>query len=205
MKKQKPPRRMGVESSTKRALFVDAAEAILREVGYLGISAREVAAKAKLKTQLLYYYFRTMDDVILAVVRRINERRLERFEAAMASADPLKALWELNSDPSGATLSTELTSIATHRETIRAEIVRSAEQFRALQVQAVSRLLAHRKNENDYPAAGIVLIAVALGRTIVSESALGLTVGHQEALNIIDRVMKDFRGDHTQPTARATK
>jgi TetR/AcrR family transcriptional regulator len=199
--KKKQPRRMGVEGSTKRTCFVDAAEAILREVGYLGISAREVAAKAKLKTQLLYYYFRTMDDVILAVVRRINERRLERFEAAMTATDPLQALWELNSDPSGAALSAELTSIAIHREAIRAEIVRSAEQFRALQVQAVSRLLSHRKNEVEYPAAGIVLIAVALGRTIVSESALGLTVGHKEALKIIERVMKGFRTAKSNPAA----
>jgi AcrR family transcriptional regulator len=194
---------MGVENSTKRACFVDAAEAILRDVGYLGISAREVAAKANLKTQLLYYYFRTMDDVILAVVRRINDRRMEKFESAMAATDPLKALWELNSDPSGAALSAELTSIAIHRETIRAEIVKSAEQFRALQVQAVSRLLSHRKNEVEYPAAGIVLIAVAIGRTIVSESALGLTVGHEEALKIIEGVMKGFRSDSKSIAAPA--
>jgi TetR/AcrR family transcriptional regulator len=198
-------RRMGVEGSTKRVCFVDAAEAILREVGYLGISAREIAAKAKLKTQLLYYYFRTMDDVILAVVRRINERRSERFEAAMASADPLQALWHLNSDPAGAALSAELTSIAIHREAIRAEIVRSAKSFRARQIKAVSQLLAHRSDEAKYPAAGIVLIAVALGRTLVSESALGLTVGHAEALKIIECVMHDLRSTGRKPRAKAKK
>lgn len=202
--KKKKTRRMGVEGSAKRTCFVDAAEAILRDVGYLGISAREVAAKAKLKTQLLYYYFRTMDDVILAVVRRINERRLERFKVALTAPDPMQALWELNSDPAGAALSAELTSIAIHRETIRAEIVRSAEQFRALQVKAVARLLAHR-NEAEYPAAGIVLIAAALGRTLVHESALGLTLGHAEARKIIERVMRDFRAATPKSTAAAAK
>jgi len=63
---------MGVESSKVRARFVDAAEELLRSEGYLAISARQVAAKAGLKTQLLYYYFRTMDDLILEVVKRIN-------------------------------------------------------------------------------------------------------------------------------------
>jgi TetR/AcrR family transcriptional regulator len=202
---KKKERRMGVEGSTKRVCFVDAAEAILRDVGYPGISAREIAAKAKLKTQLLYYYFRTMDDVILAVVRRINERRLERFEAALASADPLTALWQLNSDPAGAALSAELTSIAIHRETIRTEIVRSARAFRKLQIKAVSRLLAHHNNDVRYPAAGIVLIAVALGRTLVSESALGLTVGHAEALRIIERVMADFRADNPELRTKTKK
>lgn len=184
---------MGVESSKVRTLFMDAAEAILRDEGYLGISARQVAAKAELKTQLLYYYFRNMDELILAVVRRINERRLKRFEEALASSEPLRALWELNSDRSGAALSAELTSIATHRETVRAEIVRSAQQFRALQVQAASRLLAHRKEE-DYPAAGIVMIAIAVARTVVAESALGLIDGHQEALAIVERALQGFVG-----------
>jgi predicted GNAT family N-acyltransferase len=73
-----------------------------------------------------------------------------------------------------------------------------------MQVQAVARLLAHRKNEAEYPAAGIVLIAVALGRTLVSESALGLTVGHKEALAIIERMMKNFRAESTA-TVRSAK
>lgn len=183
------PRRMGVEGSKVREQFVDAAEQILRDEGYLGISARQVAAKAGLKTQLLYYYFRTMDDLILALVRRINERRMARFEEALASPDPLRALWELNSDPSGAAVAAELTSIATHREPIRAEIVRSAEQFRTRQIEAVARLLPAR-DDDLFPAAGVVMIASALARTVVSESALGLTEGHAEALAILERVLR---------------
>lgn len=195
-------RRMGVEGSKMRTLFIDAAEQILREEGYLGISARQVAAKAGLKTQLLYYYFLTMDELILAVVRRISERRLQKFEEALATSDPLRALWNLNSDPSSAAMSAALTAIASHRDTIRAEIVRSAQEFRSLQVKAVSRLLGHRSDE-DYPAAGIVMIAVGLARTIVAESALGLTDGHQEALMIVERVLKEFSRAGGAPPASA--
>jgi len=195
---------MGVESSKMRALFIDAAEAILRDEGYLGISARQVARKADLTAQLLYYYFRTMDDLVLAVVRRVNERRFKRFEQALASSDPLRALWELNSDPSGATLSAELTSIAAHRETIRAEIIRSAREFRALQVREVSRLLAQR-DEEEYPAAGVVMIASALARVMVTESALGLTDGHDEALTIVERVLGQLGGPGPQRPASARR
>jgi AcrR family transcriptional regulator len=135
------PRRLGAEGSQVRARFVDAVEAILREDGYQAVSARQVAAKAGLKTQLLYYYFRPMDDLLLAVVQRVNERRLERFEEALASPEPLRALWELNSDPSAATLAAEITSIANHREAIRAEVVEFATRFRRLQSEAVERLI----------------------------------------------------------------
>lgn len=184
-------RRMGVENSKMRTLFVEAAEALLREEGYMSISARQVAAKAGLKTQLLYYYFQTMDDLILAVVKRINERRQQRFEEALLTTNPLRAIWELSSDPSSAAVSAELTSIATHREAIREEIVRSAQQFRSQQIEAVSRLIGAR-GKTDYPAAGLVMIAIGVARTIITESALGLTEGHAEALAIIERALHEL-------------
>jgi len=189
--KTPPVRRMGAEDSKQRILFIDAAEELLRSEGYVAISARQVAAQAGLKTQLLYYYFRTMDDLILAVVRRINERRLERFHEALTKPEPLRALWELNSDPSNATLSAELSTIAAHREAVRAEIIRAAREFRALQLDAVTRLIGKRGSK-DLPAAGLLMIAIGLARTLVTESSLGLTDGHAEALAIVDRYLREL-------------
>ena len=186
-----PTRRLGLESAENRARFIDAAEVILRDEGLPSLTARQVAVQAGLKPQLLYYYFRTMDDLTLAVVHRVHERRLARFEEALASPEPLRAIWELNSDPSGSALGSELTSIATHREAIRAEIVRGAEHFRTLQIEAVSRLLAPHADDQK-GAAGMVMIAVALARMIVTESSLGLTVGHREALAIIEDMLNRF-------------
>jgi AcrR family transcriptional regulator len=181
-------RRQGVEGSKKRDIFIDAAETILRSEGYIGISSQNVADKAGLTKQLLYYYFRTMDDLILALVRRVNERRLVRFEDALASSEPLKMLWSLNNDPASATLATELTAIAGHRDAIRTEIIHSAQRFRALQVRAVSELLIKR-GKASHSAAGIVMIATAIARTINSEASLGLTEGHAEALAIVEQML----------------
>jgi TetR/AcrR family transcriptional regulator len=186
------PRRMGVEGSTQRKVLMDAAEAILCDEGYIGISARNVATRAGFTKQLLYYYFRTMDDLILALVRRINDRRLERFETALLSPEPLRALWALNTDPSGAALATELTAIASHREEVRAEIVTSAQQFRALQARTVSQLLSKNGEKASDSAAAIVMIAAALAKTVVSEAALGLTEGHAEALTVVERMLTQF-------------
>jgi TetR/AcrR family transcriptional regulator len=193
-------RRLGLENSQTRARFIDAAEAVLRDEGLPALTARQVAAKAGLKTQLLYYYFRTMDDLILALVTRVNENRMVRFEEALASPEPLRALWRLNSNPSGAALASELTAIATHREAIRAEIVSSAEQFRALLIETVTRLLAHRVSAKN--AAGIVMIAAALARMIVSESALGLTDGHEEALAIVEEALQRLSTPVSSPPAQ---
>ena len=190
-KKTTPVRRMGAEDSKQRVLFIDAAEELLRSEGYVAISARQVAAKAGLKTQLLYYYFLTMDDLILAVVKRINERRLHRFNEALAAPEPLRALWEMNSDPTNAALSAELTTIATHREAVRAEVIREAREFRALQRDAVTKLIGKRAGK-DAPAAGLLMIATGLARTLVSESSLGLTDGHAEARAIVDRYLREL-------------
>lgn len=172
-----------------RARFVDAAEAILAEVGEHGISARLVAQRAELKTQLLYYYFRTMDDLLRAVVQRVNERRMARFEAALTEPEPLRALWDMMTDPSTAALAAELSAIANHREAVRDEIVSAAQEFRAAQTRAVQALLPVDAKEGAPSAGGIVMIAASLARMLVSETALGLTEGHAEALLIVEDVL----------------
>jgi TetR/AcrR family transcriptional regulator len=191
-------RRLGSEGSEVRARFIDAAEAILSEGGGRTISSRLVAERAGLKMQLLYYYFRTMDDLLLAVVQRVNERRLERFQEALASPDPLRAMWQQLRDPASATLAAEMLAIAQQREAIRTEIVTAGEGFRDLQTAAVEELLAvPAPGGVHYTAEGIVMIAVAVARMLVNETALGFTKGHADALGIVEQLLSRLgRGDH---------
>lgn len=186
-----PVRRLGLENAQNRVRFIEAAEQVLRDDGLPGLTARQVAARAGLKTQLLYYYFQTMDDLILALVRRVHERRLAQFEEVLASPEPLRAIWNFSSEASDAALGAEVTSIAIHREAIRAEIVRGAQHFRSIQIEAVSRLIVSRAGDKK-AAAGWVMIAVALSRMIVVESALGLTDGHEEAQALVEDMLARF-------------
>ncbi len=186
-------RRLGAESAKNRALLVDATEQVLCEEGYAAVTARRVARKAHLKVQLVYYYFQTMDDLILAVVRKNTAKRLERFVQALVSPEPLRALWELNRDPSSAIPATELIALANHRETIRTEIVAAARQFRTLQIDAVARLLAAKSvNQELYPAAGIVAIVAALARAMAQDCALGVGDGYAEAVMLVEHGLDLF-------------
>ena len=56
-----------------RGALLDAAEQLMLEEGYAAVTSRRVAAQAGLKPQLVHYYFRTMDDLFLAVFRRRAE------------------------------------------------------------------------------------------------------------------------------------
>jgi TetR/AcrR family transcriptional regulator len=184
-------RRMGPEDSQQRAILMDAAEAILCEEGYVGISARNVATRAGLTKQLLYYYFRTMDDLILALVQRINKRRLALFQETRESAAPSRMLWPRSLNASDAALATELVAIANHREVVRREVISSAAAFRALQIDALSKALNVR-DSGDNAVAGLVMIASALARTIPSEASMGLTDGHTAAVQIVEKLLLEL-------------
>ena len=62
----KPARRMGPETSETRMALLDATERVLRSEGYAAVSSRRIAQEAGLKQQLVYYYFHTMDELLLA-------------------------------------------------------------------------------------------------------------------------------------------
>lgn len=188
-------RRMGVESAKNRTRLIDATQQVLTEEGYAAVTARRVAEKAELKVPLVYYYFQTMDDLILAVVRRHTAKRVERFEQAMATAEPLRALWDLNIDPMGVPAA-ELMALANHRESIRTEVVAAARQFRSLQIAAVRKYLASKGVDQDlYPAGGIVAIVAALARAMVQDRVLEVEEGYAEAVMLIERGLGLFATD----------
>ncbi len=184
----KAQRRLGTESAKNRTLLIETAERLLCEEGYAAITAKKVASGAGLKEPLVYYYFETMDDLILAVVRKSSAKRIKRFVRAVASPEPIKAIWAFNRDHTGSISTTELIALANHRETIRAEAVAAAQQFRTLQIEAVDLLLESRGVDREaYPAAGIVTIVTALTRAMAQDSALGVTEGYAEAVRLIER------------------
>jgi hypothetical protein len=136
-----------------------------------------------------------MDDVILAVVRRNSARRQVQIEAAMASPEPLRALWEMTSDPSIAITASELVALANHRAAIQAEIVVAAREMRALQIELVGREMDRRGiDRNRYPAGAVVTIGAALARALAQDSALGVVEGYDEAVELLERALDLFRG-----------
>src|SRR6266498_3361578 len=151
---------MGPATSESRTALLDATEQVLRSEGYAAVSSRRIAEEAGLKQQLVYYYFHTMDDLLLATFRRRTERALERLKATLESEHPLRALWEMHSELSVAGLSAEFMALANHHEGIRAEVVRYMEESRALEAEALSRLSS----------------ASAMGGTHLTPTALSLAI-----------------------------
>lgn len=180
-------RRLGAEGARNRELLVEATSRVLVQEGYAAVTARRVAEAAGLKVQLVYYYFLSMDDLILAVVARNRVFRMEQLQAAVESPDPLRALWALNSNPAGAIATSELLALANRREAIRNEVVDAARQFRRFQIKAVSEILEARGIDTGrYPPGALVTIVLGLGRALAQDSALGVTEGYAEAVALLE-------------------
>jgi AcrR family transcriptional regulator len=189
------PRRLGAEDSATRAALLDAALALMVEEGYAAVTSRRVAAKAGLKPQLVHYYFRTMDDLFLALVRQGAEQALERQAQALASPQPLRALWAFSTDPTGVALTTEFSALSNHRPEIQAEWARCAEEFRRRQVEALTTVLAdYGVDDEAYPPEAVIVLINSVSRIIGMELAFGMTAGHAETQAVVERLLTHYEG-----------
>ncbi|HEY0959652.1 MAG TPA: TetR/AcrR family transcriptional regulator [Novosphingobium sp.] len=181
-------RRIGAESSATRALILDATERLIREEGYAGVSTRRVATAAGLKPSLVHYYFPTTDDLFLALSRRGAAESDRMIEAALASEDPVRAMWAYLTDSSRIALAIEFMALANHRKAVRAHLAEHVEEMRQREVEIFSRVLGDRLAGPDgCPPAGLSLVLAGIGRALVMEGGLGVTSGHKEAMAFVEQ------------------
>src|SRR5690349_5277453 len=90
-------------ADVSKAMLIAAAAQIINAEGYAALSARALAEKVGLKRQIVHYYFRTMEELLLAVVRHYGDESVDRLSDAMNSGDPLRAIWEEEPDASATT------------------------------------------------------------------------------------------------------
>ncbi len=180
-------RRIGTADSKTRARLVDAAERLLLEEGYAAVTSRRVANKAGVKSQLVHYYFRTMDDLFVEIFRRRAEKDLRRFERALAADPSLHTLWKLTTDPRGTIFAIEFVALANHRKAIRAEIARYAERTRAAQLAALTTAFeANCVSAAQMPATAALLLMTGVSQILALEEQLGVKAGHEETVAYIE-------------------
>src|SRR6478672_11930666 len=158
---ERPP--VGREA-TQEAL-IEATAQIMVDEGYAAATSRRVAAKAGVKPALVHYYFPSMDDLFVAVLRDKAEDNLTRQREAMAN----------------------------HRTAIRSEIVAYAVRFRDLEEGVVTLALKARGVDLDlFPPVVMSMIMGGLARIVLHERGLGITRGHDQATAFIERCLERF-------------
>src|SRR5215472_14448264 len=79
-------------SADVRAALVSAAIDALRETGYTGASAREIAGRAGCSQALVFYHFGSVNDLLLAALDEVSSRRMAAYRDLLAGATSATAL-----------------------------------------------------------------------------------------------------------------
>jgi len=190
-KAKKPPaRRMGPTGSANWLAMLDGAEDILREEGYAALTSRRVAERIGVKQRLVYYYFHTMDDLIVETFRRLSVRELERLSKALTSEHPLREIWDVSIHTSDARLISEFMALANRNNALRSEVIHYIEESRAIQVKALTAAL-RRKSARSIPPVGLAMLATSLALSLNRESQLGIRAGHREIVAVINQFLAE--------------
>lgn len=189
------PRRIGAPDAKNRTVLLDAAETVMLEHGYAAVSSRRIAEEAGLKPQLVHYYFRNMDELLFEVFRRRAEQGLEYQATALASAQPLWALWDFSTNPAGVALTMEFIALSRHRPALRTQIAEYSEQFRREQADAIAAVLDRYGIEHaDLPPVVASVLMTSLSRVIIMEDSLGVTGGHAETVSRVEHWFHALEG-----------
>jgi TetR/AcrR family transcriptional regulator, regulator of autoinduction and epiphytic fitness len=181
-------RKAKAEDGGTRRRLIEATAQLMHDEGYAAATSRRVAAKAGVRQPLVHYYFPTMDDLFLAVLREGADTALDQMRAALTNDDLLGTLWAINSDARRTVLNTEFMALANHRKTIGVELKAYAERVRDIESAAVTVVLRARNIDLDtYPPIVVSMLIAQIARSLCNEDAVGVTLGHDEMRRFVER------------------
>lgn len=192
-KREAAGRRMGPPGSENWSAMLDGAEAILRDEGHAALTSRRVAEHIGVKQRLVYYYFRTMDDLIVETFRRLSRRDLARLEAARAGHQPVREIWNASINTADARLVSEFMALAHRIDGLKQEVVHFIDESRRIQVEALNDALARSGKGSAISPAGLTLLATSAALAMARESELGITAGHEDVRTLVSAFLDDVQ------------
>lgn len=179
--------------SRSRLKLIEAAAALLEDEGYPAFSARRIAERAGLKPQLVHYYFRSMEALVVAVFQRSAALYFAMHDEALSGPRPLHALWELNRGlPEGKRM-TEFVALARRYPRLSEEMRATGENFRRLQIEAIERVYAQVGTPDPaISPAALAMLLSAVARSFVIEDGVGVSSGHAELNRVIGLLLDRY-------------
>jgi AcrR family transcriptional regulator len=173
--------------------FLDAAERLLVQVGYAGITTRALAAEAGANQGLVHYYFGSIEEVLLRVLNRFTGRLIAR-QRAMYSADvpfleKWRTAWRFQEEDLAAgypKIWFELQALAWNRPELRLRIAAVDAEWRAVLNDAFGRALREYGLEGELPLEAVTAMTMTFALGYMLERLSGIREGHQPLLAWID-------------------
>jgi|SRR5215211_508077 len=184
-----PPRARAVEA------FLDAAERLLIEVGYAGMTTRRLAGEAGLNQGLVHYYFGSLDEVLLQALERFTARLIQRQRAMYEAEVPFIEKWRMAMSFLEEDLAAgypkiwlELQALGWNRPEIRERVARVNAEWREVLTEAFRKAADEYGLEpTEFPLDAMVSLVMTFNQGIELERLSAVSSGHAELLAWIDR------------------
>jgi AcrR family transcriptional regulator len=171
--------------------FLDAAERLLVEVGYAGITTRRLAKEAGANQGLVHYYFGSMENLLVRVLERFTERLIARQRAMYGEDLPFLEKWRLamrylDEDFASGYQKVwyELQAMAWNKPELRERVARQTLEWRDVLRDAFEQ--GERQHEIGMPVDALVTLVATFNQGIILERLSGIDSGHRELLEWID-------------------
>jgi AcrR family transcriptional regulator len=184
------PVKKTARSAAEDALL-DAAERLLVEVGYAGVTTRRLAEEAGVNNGLVHYYFGSLENVMVRALERFTERLITRQRVMYADPDvPFIEKWRtamrflVSEDVAYEKVWYELQALAWNRPELREPVDRVEAEWRAVLTEAFAE--PHERYGIEMPLDVLVSLVVTFNVGIILERLSGIEEGHDALLEWID-------------------
>jgi AcrR family transcriptional regulator len=198
-------------ASIRREQIVDAAIAVIGEQGLHGLSLSEIEAKAEMSRGQLTYYFKTKEDILLAVFDRVLQMMCQRMSEGVVKGDgppPCQAgSWEVMQHvfehvllhppiiPEFNTLQYTFLSQIGYREDFRQRLATLYEEWRAHMAHNLEADQARGRVRRPVPARAMATVFQALLHGILIQAAADpAAFDRQEVLNLCLDMLGTYLG-----------
>jgi AcrR family transcriptional regulator len=184
-----PARQTTARVAAEEALL-DAAERLLVDVGYAGITTRKLAEAAGVNHGLVHYYFGSNENLLVRALERFTERLIVRQREMYAADVPFIEKWRtamrylISEDVTYEKIWLELQALAWNNADIRARLERVNAEWRAVLTEAFEE--PHRELGIEIPLDALVSLVITFNIGIMAERLGGIETGHVELLDWID-------------------
>ena len=178
------------------ARLMDAAERLLYDVGYAGVTTRAVAEEAGVKHGLVHYYFGSMDELLTQTLERFVGQLADALEAlyddpGLSFADK----WRLGSqfwvdEPASRfpKILLELLAMGWNMRSLQPGLTQVHARFRAIFERHFGQALRdYGLDETQFPLKVIVAAVTSFQLGLIVDGLSDVHEGHQELLDWIQR------------------
>ena len=191
-----PAQKTAARSSAEEALL-DAAERLLVEVGYPGITTRRLAEEAGVNHGLVHYYFGSNENLLVRALERFTERLIARQRELYAADVPFIEKWRtamrylISDDVTYEKVWLELQALGWNQPELRGRLIHVNDEWRAVLRDAFEQ--PHRELGIEMPLDALVSLVMTFNIGVIVERLGGIEAGHQELLDWIDTFLEERR------------